>query len=373
MSVKTFPCSKPILRLENVTKHYGAVIAVEEVNLEITEGEFLTLLGPSGSGKTTILNLCAGTVEPSSGTLWLREKDATHIPPNKRGLGMVFQNYALMPHMTVFENIAFPLRIRKTARDEIRRKVAKALEIVQLPQLGGRKPRELSGGQQQRVALARCVVYNPAMILMDEPLGALDKNLREQMQLEIKRLHKDLNITILYVTHDQEEALSMSDRIVLMRKGRVEQQGSPSDLYFRPNSLFAANFLGDSNIFRVRVREIRDVILLELDANHHFLVKGDYSGKIGDEVYLLVRPEHVRFTEGNEPNKSQNVIEGTVVDTIFIAGVAKTYLRLNDGSSFVVKDFASNNEIVRRTGSKVRVSWHPSDSRVLLPESNNSG
>ena len=360
--------TKPMMRLEGVSKHYGSVVAVEHVDLEIHEGEFLTLLGPSGSGKTTILSLCAGMVEPSSGTVWLREQNATHIPPNKRGLGMVFQNYALMPHMTVFENIAFPLRVRKKPKEEIRRKVDKALGIVQLPQLGNRKPRELSGGQQQRVALARSLVYDPAIILMDEPLGALDKNLREQMQLEIKRLHKELNITILYVTHDQEEALSMSDRIVLMRKGRIEQQGPPGDLYFRPKSLFAANFLGDSNIFRVRVVEVGEVTLLQLDDTNYFRVTGSYSGKIGDDVCLLVRPEHVHFTEGNQVTESHNLIGGIVLDTIFIAGVAKTYVRLRNESILVVKDFTSNNAVVRLPGSEVHVTWHPSDSRVLMPE-----
>ena len=234
--------------MRGVAKRYGPVVALNAVDLTVRKGEFLTLLGPSGSGKTTLLNVIAGTVAPTTGRLWIGGRDVTDLPSSERRLGMVFQNYALFPHMTIFENVAFPLRVRKLPWTEIKRRVAEALVLVRLPDVGARKPRELSGGQQQRIAIARCLVYNPDLILMDEPLGALDKKLRDQMQLEIKRLHSNLGVTVLYVTHDQEEALVMSDRICLMNAGRIEQLGDPHELYFQPKSVFAADFLGDSNI-----------------------------------------------------------------------------------------------------------------------------
>ena len=227
-----------MIELDGVAKSYGDVHALRRTDLSIAKGEFVTLLGPSGSGKSTLLNLIAGMIAPSAGRIVIDGRDATTLPTNQRGLGMVFQNYALMPHMTVFENIAFPLQVRRLPKAEIRRKVAEALDLIQLGHVADRRPRELSGGQQQRVSLARCIVYNPALILMDEPLGALDKKLREQMQLEIKRLHAELGITMLYVTHDQDEALTMSDRIVLMNGGRIEQQGTPDALYFKPETVF---------------------------------------------------------------------------------------------------------------------------------------
>ena len=211
------------LSIRGASKSYGAVTALAEASLELAEGELLTLLGPSGSGKTTLLMMVAGLVPPSSGEIWIDGKLATYTPPDKRDIGIVFQNYALFPHLTVFENIAFPLRMRRMRTADIAAAVARALDIVQLPQVAGRLPRELSGGQQQRIALARCMVYSPSIILMDEPLGALDRQLRDQMPLEIKSLHRRLGITVLYVTHDQDEAMAMSDRICLLNHGRIEQ------------------------------------------------------------------------------------------------------------------------------------------------------
>src|SRR4051794_7365585 len=240
--------TKTKLSIRGATKTSGAVTALAEATLDLAEGEFLTLLGPSGSGKTTLLMMVAGLVQPSGGEIWIDGRLATYAPPNKRDIGIVFQNYALFPHLTVYENIASPLRMRRQNEKTIAAEVRRVLDIVQLPQVADRLPRELSGGQQQRIALARCMIYRPSIILMDEPLGALDRQLRDRMQLEIKQLHKRLGITVLYVTHDQEEALAMSDRICLMRQGRVEQIGSPEELYFRPRTEFAADFLGESNI-----------------------------------------------------------------------------------------------------------------------------
>ena len=230
------------------------MVALAGADLELREGEFLTLLGPSGSGKTTLLMIVAGLIQPDGGEVSIDGRLATYAPPFKRDVGMVFQNYALFPHLSVGENIAFPLRMRRVPEATIQQEVRRILEVVRLPDVGGRLPRALSGGQQQRIALARCMVYKPSIILMDEPLGALDKKLRDQMQLEIKQLHAELRITVLYVSHDQEEAMIMSDRICLMRDGHIEQIGTPDELYFQPRTRFAAEFLGESNVPRLQGR-----------------------------------------------------------------------------------------------------------------------
>ena len=237
------PDARSKLEIRNLRKTYGPVVAVAEADLEMREGEFLTLLGPSGSGKTTLLMMVAGLIQPDRGEVWIDGTLATYLPSFKRDIGMVFQSYALFPHLTVFENVAFPLRMRRVPEATTAREVQRVLEVVRLPGVGDRLPRALSGGQQQRVALARCIVYRPSIVLMDEPLGALDKKLRDQMQLEIKHLHTQLGITVLYVTHDQEEAMIMSDRICLMNEGRIEQIGTPSELYFRPRTVFAATLI----------------------------------------------------------------------------------------------------------------------------------
>src|SRR4051794_16533896 len=236
------------LRLDRLNKRFGDFVAVDEISLEIAGGEFLTLLGPSGSGKTTTLMMIAGFTEPSSGHIRLGDRPIDALPSYRRGFGMVFQNYALFPHMTAAENIGFPLKMRGVSSNDRARRVAGALEMVRLPDFGARYPNQLSGGQQQRVALARALVYNPPVLLMDEPLGALDKKLREEMQLEIKRIQKELGITAIYVTHDQEEALVMSDRIAVMNHGEIEQVDGPSRIYEHPATRFVADFIGESNI-----------------------------------------------------------------------------------------------------------------------------
>jgi putative spermidine/putrescine transport system ATP-binding protein len=360
-----------MVRLERCSKSYGSVIALAEIDLTIAKGEFVTLLGPSGSGKTTLLNLIAGMVSPSAGRVFIEGRDATELPPSRRGLGMVFQNYALMPHMTVFDNIAFPLRVRKLARAEIQRRVAEVLDIVQLPKVARRKPRELSGGQQQRISLARCIVYNPAIILMDEPLGALDKKLREDMQLEIKRLHRELGITMLYVTHDQEEALVMSDRIVLLTGGRVAQVGTPDELYHRPLSTFVANFLGHSNLFEGRVEDngppvcVRTADGLALRSQH--LASGQEAGaRVGELVSLLVRPENVMITVASDPTaETENSVEGTVCESVNLGGVIRHYVAGSGGRTFVSVEFNRPGLRVLDKGTPVRLSWRAVDMRLL--------
>ena len=242
----------PALVLRNLRKLFGSVVATDDVDLEVPHGEFLTLLGPSGSGKTTTLRMIAGFTAPSGGTIEIDGSDMTRVPAHRRNVGMVFQNYALFPHMTASQNIAFPLQMRGVSRETTRRRINEALRLIKLEDFGSRYPRELSGGQQQRIALARAVVFRPCLLLMDEPLGALDRKLREALQLEIMRVGRELRASILYVTHDQEEALLMSDRIAIFNKGRIEQIGSGEDLYDQPATLFVAEFIGESNIIRGR-------------------------------------------------------------------------------------------------------------------------
>ena len=254
------------ITMRGLTKRYGPVTAVDAIDLDARPGEFLTLLGPSGSGKTTTLNMIAGFVDVTEGELRMDEREMTNLPPYKRNIGMVFQHYALFPHMTVEENIEYPLRQRSIAKAERHTMVAQALETVGLGDLGRRRPKELSGGQQQRVALARALVYSPRVLLMDEPLGALDKKLRDSLQLEIKRIHAELGTTFVYVTHDQDEALVLCDRIAVFNDGRIEQIGTPTELYEYPDSLFVAQFLGESSLFHGIVHGGKEV-----DANGHRL------------------------------------------------------------------------------------------------------
>jgi putative spermidine/putrescine transport system ATP-binding protein len=359
--------SRPaMVQLDRVSKRYGAMQALHETDLSVAEGEFVTLLGPSGSGKTTLLNLIAGTVAPTSGRVVIAGRDVTHVLVEKRGLGMVFQNYALMPHMTIFENIAFPLRVRRVAEAEIRRRVAEVLALVQLPDVAGRKPRQLSGGQQQRVSLARCIVYNPTTILMDEPLGALDKKLREYMQLEIRRLHAQLGITMLYVTHDQEEALTMSDRIVLLNHGRIEQSGAPDELYFRPRSVFAADFLGDSSMLDAVVAAPGRPARLT-DANGRPLLAEATELAPGTPVKAMIRPENVHLLRGADAGTGlDTVLEGLMEDSIVLGSVVRHHIRLPDGGTMLANEFNARGRAEAGRGQPVRFGWRAEDLLVLL-------
>ncbi len=352
------------LSIRDASKTYGAVTAVAGATLDLAEGEFLTLLGPSGSGKTTLLMMVAGLVPPTGGEIWIDGKRATWLPPNRRDIGIVFQNYALFPHLTVHENIAFPLRMRRLPEAEIRREVARVLDIVQLPQMAERLPRALSGGQQQRIALARCMVYRPSIILMDEPLGALDRKLRDQMQLEIKALHGRLGITVLYVTHDQEEAMAMSDRICLMNLGRIEQIGTPQDLYFQPASVFAAEFLGESNILdaNLLVREPARATLRG-PAGLTLVAASAGDAASGSPVKLVVRPERLRLLGPDEP--AANVAPGHLKEYVFVGGVSRFFVALADGTTLSVKQLTAGAVVAARPGDAVRVGWRAEDALVL--------
>ncbi|MFT5112846.1 MAG: putative spermidine/putrescine transport system ATP-binding protein [Parasphingorhabdus sp.] len=351
------------LKTRDVRKTYGSVIALHGTSIDLAEGEFLTLLGPSGSGKTTLLMAIAGLNDPDSGEIWIDDNLITYAPPHQRGLGMVFQNYALFPHLSVYENIAFPLRMRKESETVIDEKVHKVLNTVELPGVGDRLPSELSGGQQQRIALARCFVYEPSIILMDEPLGALDKKLRDSLQREIKHLHEGLGITVLYVTHDQEEAMVMSDRICLMNGGRIEQIGSPHDLYFRPQSIFAADFLGESNLLAASVQSS--------DADNVVLERPD-GGKIvgvpgtplvtGQSARFMVRPENLSLTANPD---YENNATGTLKEIIMIGQITKYFMELPDGTEMVATMLTDRGVPVVESGATITFYWAKQDTRVF--------
>ena len=351
------------LSIRGVGKNYGPVVALAGASLELAEGEFLTLLGPSGSGKSTLLMIVAGLTQPSVGEVWIGGKLCTYVPPNKRDIGVVFQNYALFPHLTVEENIAFPLRTRGVPASRAAGQVARALEVVQLPHVAGRLPKELSGGQQQRIALARCMVYEPSIILMDEPLGALDRKLRDHMQLEIKQLHKQLGITVLYVTHDQEEAMAMSDRICLMNQGRIEQIGSPRDLYFRPRTAFVADFLGESNILEAIV--VGGGADGMVEAAGGLRIHADIAPELlhGAPVKLVLRPESLRLLQPGET--AENVAEGRLAQTVFSGGVHRHFIALAGDVVLSLKQFSERGAAVPRIGSSMRVGWRRDHGLVL--------
>ncbi|MCC6314249.1 MAG: ABC transporter ATP-binding protein, partial [Thermomicrobiales bacterium] len=318
------------VRFDRVEKRFGSgsVVAVDGVSLDIAPGEFLTMLGPSGSGKTTTLMMLAGFETPTAGEIYVDGRPVAEMPPWRRNIGMVFQNYALFPHMTVGENIAFPLKLRKQEKARTVRAVAEALEMVGLPGYEGRYPRQLSGGQQQRVALARALVFDPRVLLMDEPLGALDKQLRERLQLEIKALHEELGVTIVYVTHDQQEALVMSDRIAVMNRGRIEQVGTPTELYDAPATRFVASFIGESNFLAGRIVET-DGAIVTIDIPEIGLLRAhglDRSGS-SDLVELTVRPEKIVFAD-EIGDAAANVVEATIVSVVFVGDAWRYEARL---------------------------------------------
>ncbi|MCC5984522.1 MAG: ABC transporter ATP-binding protein [Rhodobacteraceae bacterium] len=297
------------IRIERLNKIYGDLKAVDDVSLDIAAGEFLTLLGSSGSGKTTTLMIVAGFALPDSGNVWIGDRPITQLPPERRGLGVVFQSYALFPHLDVKENIAFPLRMRRVQAAEIERKVARVLELVELGAFRDRRIGQLSGGQQQRVALARALVFEPPVLLMDEPLGALDRKLREQLQVEIKRIQRDLGVTVIYVTHDQEEALSMSDRIAIMAEGRILQTGTPDEVYEAPHSAYVADFLGESNFIRGQASETG--LLARTDGDPRCMAAARATVAAGAEAVGIVRPEAIRLEADTRglPNQITGEIE----------------------------------------------------------------
>ena len=361
------------LELVAVSKTFGAVLAVDDVSLTVAAGEFLTLLGPSGSGKTTTLMMIAGFESATAGEILLGGRRLTHVPPYRRNLGMVFQHYALFPHMTVHDNLAFPLRTRGVTRAETDQRVEEALARVRLPGYGARFPAQLSGGQQQRVALARALVYGPPVLLMDEPLGALDKKLREQMQLEIKHIQRELRLTVIYVTHDQEEALTMSDRIAVMRQGRIVQLGPPEDLYERPADQFVADFIGESNFLEVTVQGVEGRVATALtdDGLGVALAAGE-AGADGARLTLALRPERVRLAPAGGQARAASPLDASgsrwwngVIDEVVYIGATRKYRVRLGGQLLVAQQQAGSDVPCFREGENVDVGWSMADLRVV--------
>jgi len=349
--------------LTGLIKRYEDSVAVDDVSLDIPAGEFVTFLGPSGSGKTTTLNMIAGFTEADEGQIELDGNTIDKVPAHKRNIGVVFQHYALFPHMTVEDNVAFPLKRRRVPKPERTSRIAEVLDLVRMSDYAKRLPRQLSGGQQQRVALARALVFNPRLLLMDEPLGALDKKLREWLQLEFKRIHQELGITFVYVTHDQEEALVLSDRIAVFNHGKIEQVGTATDLYERPETLFVAEFIGESNCFKGRYRKDGEHGILE---SEQFELRGPAgSDAETPDAVLVVRPERVSIRrEGVNPSNGANVLRGTVKQVIYLGSARKTEVVLSDGRELVVRESASVGE-GPEAGQPVEVFWEPEDSVLL--------
>ena len=349
------------LRIEGVSKRYHHVAALSATTLNVAAGEFLTLLGPSGSGKTTLLSLIAGLIESDTGQIFLDGQDITGLPPYRRGLGMVFQNYALFPHMTVTENVAFGLRARRLPVAEVQQKAQHALDMVRLGSFAHRSPKELSGGQQQRVALARALAYQPAIVLMDEPLGALDRNLREEMKFEIARLHRELGTSVIYVTHDQEEALVLSDRICLMNQARVEQIDTPQALYFKPQTRFAAEFLGESNLFPCQVQTTGDgdthanVVTVEaLGIRMPYPAPAPES----NNTMLMLRPESIEVgTASAKLPAGVLAVEAQIQSSQFLGAMTRLMLRVGETDIRVLQRTTSLSDLQRFTSGARVLLW----------------
>jgi putative spermidine/putrescine transport system ATP-binding protein len=349
--------------VDQVSKLFGTVTAVEPTSFSVSEGALVTLLGPSGSGKTTILKIIAGFEEPSTGKVLISGADVTNIPSHRRNLGFVFQQYALFPHLTVAENIAYPLRMRRIAGQEIRRRVAEALNLIQLEGLEDRRPAQLSGGQQQRVALARAIVFRPPLLLMDEPMSALDKRLREEMQFEIRRLQKQLGITTIAVTHDQTEAVVMSDTIIVLNKGRIEQIGAPGEVYRRPRSEFVANFLGESNVLRGSVEQVGDGLVLACGPTVRIPLAGSQRPAGARSVVSVLRPECISL--GSPSGEDAIVIAGRVADTIFSGEAVRIAVDVGLGTAVVAKVLSNHAARIPRTGADVTINWRAADATVV--------
>ncbi|MGH6623176.1 MAG: ABC transporter ATP-binding protein [Burkholderiaceae bacterium] len=363
------------IELREVTKRYGGERVVDAVSAKIRPGEFFSLLGPSGSGKTTSLLMIAGFATVDEGRILLDGADIADVPPQKRGFGMVFQNYAIFPHLSVFENVAFPLRARSTPEAQVRERVAAALELVRLSRFADRNPRQLSGGQQQRVAIARAIVFNPSVVLMDEPLGALDKNLRFQMQVEIKDIQRRLGMTVVYVTHDQEEAMNMSDRIAIMNNGRIVQVGPPTEIYEHPHDVFVARFLGEANLLEARVESVSEQSTMVRTAGGLALRARAPQG-ITDAAqgHVFFRPERVTIEadEGSISSMDSSVAgdsnraQGRIAQASFLGNILRYAVDIEPGQQVTVDVQNARGVRPLATGTNVRLSWHVADSVLLL-------
>jgi putative spermidine/putrescine transport system ATP-binding protein len=353
---------------EHVQKSYdGVTLVVKDLNLSIAKGEFVTMLGPSGSGKTTCLMMLAGFETATNGRIMLDGVNINETPPHKRGIGMVFQNYALFPHMTVGENLSFPLEVRGMGKSDREAKVKRALDMVQMYAFINRRPAQLSGGQQQRIALARALVFDPSLVLMDEPLGALDKQLREHMQFEIKHLHDSLGITVVYVTHDQGEALTMSDRIAVFNDGRIQQLAPPAELYERPDNSFVAQFIGENNKLLGTIEELSgDKALVRLTTGELIDATPVNVREKGQKTLVSIRPERVEFKPEMMP-PGAHTIGAEVLEVIYMGDFLRARLRVAGSDEFVMKMRNTLGQTRLSSGQMIKVGWHPQDARALDP------
>lgn len=349
--------TQDMIILTNLRKQYGDFVAVENTTLNVKKGEFLTFLGSSGCGKTTTLRMIAGFEDPTEGSILIGGKHAEHLPPNKREVNTVFQNYALFPHLTIRENIAFGLKLQKVKKAEIKERVENIIKLVKLEEHADKSPDQLSGGQKQRVAIARAIVNNPKVLLLDEPLGALDLKLRKEMQLELKQLQRELEITFIYVTHDQEEALTMSDRIVVMNKGRIEQVGTAHEIYERPQTKFVAQFIGETNLFE-------DVEILEKNGNDYVVaiesekVSTDSMKdfKPGEKVHISIRPENMKLSR--TPMEGRESIAVTYDSNIYVGNISKFVVFTDQGRRLTASEFSEDAGTFNK-GDKVYINWIP--------------
>ena len=352
------------VRFEKVQKSYdGENLVVKDLNLDIAPGEFLTMLGPSGSGKTTCLMMLAGFEPATHGEIFLNDKPINNVPPYRRGIGMVFQNYALFPHMSVAENLAFPLQIRKMNKADQETKVKRALEMVELGAFGNRRPAQLSGGQQQRVAVARALVFDPELVLMDEPLGALDKQLREQMQYEIKHIHENLGVTVVYVTHDQTEALTMSDRVAVFEDGRIQQLSPPNVLYESPKNSFVAQFIGENNKLSGKVTAIKgEICEVQLDDGTKLKAEAVNVSSVGERTTISLRPERVEF---DNPTKQDNVVEGEIIEILYLGDHLRVVMSVCGNPEFIVKVRNRGQTRPMKAGETHKIGWAARDCKAL--------
>lgn len=359
----------PAVQLKGVTKHFGKVIAVHKIDLDIPDGSLTTLLGPSGCGKTTILRMIAGLEKPTEGDIFIKGQRVNDTPIHKRNLGMIFQNYALFPHKTIFDNVAFGLKYRNVNKSDIRAKVKQALDIVRLPGVEQRMPFQLSGGQQQRIALARAIVIEPDVLLMDEPLSALDENLREEMRVEVSNLQEMLGITSIFVTHDQREALTMSDSIVVMKDGRKQQEGPPEEVYDSPHSHFVADFIGHSNFFEGQIAQFDgEQMVVELKDGNKLKITRSEVWQEGRRVEVVIRAQNVHLTSRDQslPEAAENQFQGRIKDRSYMGGEVRYFVKLDSGT--VIHVIGGVKDMLFKRKDEVLVHMFAKDCRVLVHE-----
>jgi putative spermidine/putrescine transport system ATP-binding protein len=364
--VNTSSTADAFVEFERVQKSYdGENLVVKDLNLSLPKGEFLTMLGPSGSGKTTCLMMLAGFETATHGDIRLDGKSINNIPPHKRGIGMVFQNYALFPHMTVAENLSFPLEVRKMGKSEREEKVKRALDMVQMGDFAGRRPSQLSGGQQQRIALSRALVFEPELVLMDEPLGALDKQLRETLQFEITNLAHQLGITTVYVTHDQTEALTMSDRVAVFDDGRIQQLAPPDQLYEQPENSFVAQFIGENNTLEGMITEINGGLAkVKLDNGDMIVAKPINVTKAGERTRVSIRPERVEYNKDRISDDALT-LKAEVLEFVYMGDIFRTRLRVAGMDDFIIKTRNAPDVDRLKPGQTIEIGWLPEDCRAL--------